>query len=59
MKKYCLIDSDCGNESQKLYQIQALKTFITSNGTAVKEGDLGGFVSGEHNLSHEKLLGGE
>lgn len=53
MKKYSLIESDRSNEKQKLYQIQALKTFTTSNGTKVKEGDFGGFISGEHNLSHE------
>ncbi|WP_429945718.1 hypothetical protein V5G99_08020 [Bibersteinia trehalosi] len=53
MKKYSLIESDRSNEKQKLYQIKALKTFTTSNGTKVKEGDLGGFISGEHNLSHE------
>lgn len=53
MKKYCLIESERGDEDQKLYQIKALKTFTTSNGTEVKEGDLGGFISGEHNLSHE------
>lgn len=53
MKKYSLIESDRSNEQQKLYQIKALKTFTTSNGTKVKEGDLGGFISGEHNLSHE------
>lgn len=53
MKKYCLIESERGDEEQKLYQIKALKTFTTSNGREVKEGDLGGFISGEHNLSHE------
>ncbi|HGO5855592.1 TPA: hypothetical protein ACK3JJ_000195 [Mannheimia haemolytica] len=53
MKKYSLIESDRSNEQQKLYQIKALKTFTTSNGTEVKEEDLGGFISGEHNLSHE------
>ncbi|HHW7519094.1 TPA: hypothetical protein ACU18R_002607 [Mannheimia haemolytica] len=53
MKKYSLIESDRSNEQQKLYQIKALKTFTTSNDTKVKEGDLGGFISGEHNLSHE------
>lgn len=53
MKKYSLIESDRSNGKQKLYQIKALKTFTTSNGTKVKEGDLGGFISGEHNLSHE------
>lgn len=53
MKKYRLIESDRGDDNQKPYQIQALKTFTTSNDTEVKEGDLGGFIGGEHNLSHE------
>ncbi|QLB42459.1 MULTISPECIES: hypothetical protein [Mannheimia] len=53
MKKYCLIESDKGDDKQKLYQIQALRDFTTSDGHEVKVGDLGGFISGEHNLSQE------
>lgn len=53
MKKYRLIEGDKEYRGQKLYQIQALRDFTTSNNTEVKTGDLGGFVSGEHNLSHE------
>ncbi|QLB18604.1 hypothetical protein [Mannheimia granulomatis] len=53
MKKYRLIESDKGNDEQKLYQIQALRDFTTSDGREVKVGDSGGFISGEHNLSHE------
>ncbi|WP_077064992.1 hypothetical protein [Mannheimia massilioguelmaensis] len=53
MKKYRLIESDKEYRGQKLYQIQALRDFTTSNDTEVKAGDLGGFLSGEHNLSHE------
>lgn len=53
MKKYRLIESDRMHNVQKLYRIQALRDFTTVNDTEVKAGDLGGFVSGEHNLSHE------
>lgn len=50
MKKYELIEN-C--RKAELYQIQAVRDFTTSAGNAVKKGDLGGFVSGEHNLCHE------
>lgn len=53
MKKYQLIESDKEHNGQKLYQIQALRSFTTSYGYEVKAGDLGGFISGEHNLSQE------
>jgi len=44
-KKYELINY---NPKTKLYQIRALRDFAD-----VKAGDIGGFVSGEHNLSHD------
>lgn len=53
MKKYCLVETDKGSEGEKLYQIKVLREFTTINETVVKVGDLGGFVSGEYNLSHE------
>jgi len=43
-KKYELIPSDKAG----LYRIKALKDFAD-----VKVGDIGGYVSGEHNLSHD------
>ena len=43
-KKYELIPSD----KEGLYRIKALKDFAN-----VKVGDIGGYVSGEHNLSHD------
>lgn len=48
MKKYELTDDTIEIYNQTLYRIKALKDF--SN---VKSGDLGGYISGEHNLSHE------
>ncbi|MEG9498423.1 hypothetical protein [Mannheimia indoligenes] len=53
MKKYCLIESNQEYHGQKLYQIQALRDFTAIEGIEIKQGDLGGFVSGEHNLSHQ------
>lgn len=53
MKKYCLIESNQEYHGQKLYQIQALRDFTAIDGIEIKQGDLGGFVSGEHNLSHQ------
>ena len=43
-KKYKLIESNI----EGLYRIKALRDF-----SDVKKGDMGGYVSGEHNLSHE------
>jgi carbonic anhydrase/acetyltransferase-like protein (isoleucine patch superfamily) len=48
MKKYRLTDETIKFNGRTLHRIQALRTF---NG--VDEGDLGGFVESEHNLSHE------
>jgi hypothetical protein len=42
-KKYELIASDVDG----LYRVKALKSF-----SDVKAGDIGGYVAGEHNLSH-------
>mgnify|MGYP003452329938 CR=1 FL=1 len=36
----------------KVYRILALRSFLTALGE-VKEGSIGGFISGEHNLSHD------
>ena len=48
MNKYKLTDDSIEFNSIKLYRIQALRSFGT-----VKEGDLGGYVQSEANLSHE------
>lgn len=45
-KKYELVPSD----KEGLFRIKALRNFGD-----VKKGDIGGYVSGEHNLSHEGL----
>jgi predicted acyltransferase (DUF342 family) len=44
MKKYELVDAD----ANKHIRIRALRSFAD-----VKKGQMGGYVSGEHNLSHE------
>jgi len=44
-KKYELIDYD---DNIKLYRVRALRSFA-----GVKEGDIGGWVAGEHNLSQD------
>ncbi len=47
------VKSEIG-EKQKLYRIQALTTFMNdASGRIVHVGDLGGYVAGYHNLSHE------
>ncbi len=46
-KKYELI------KEKDYYRIKALKDLQLITGEIVKKGDLGGLVSGEHNLSHE------
>ena len=46
-KKYKLINSNIWN-GKKIYRIEALRSFGN-----VKKGDFGGWVEGEHNLSHE------
>ena len=45
-KKFKLIQSD----KEGLFRIKALRDF-----SDVKSGDIGGYVSGEHNLSHDGL----
>lgn len=47
MKKYELTDERIIYKGRKLYRIKALRSFGN-----VKEGDLGGFVESEKNLSH-------
>lgn len=46
-KKYELFQDDVAKK-QGLYRVRALRDFGD-----VKKGDVGGFVSGEHNLSHD------
>ena len=48
MKKYKLTNEEIRVGGKKLRRIQALKTF-----GRVHAGDIGGFVEGEQNLSHE------
>lgn len=48
-KKYILTDNTIQHEGITLYQIKALRSF----GKVVKEGDLGGWIAREKNLSHE------
>lgn len=48
MKKYKLTEETITHYDKTLYRIESLKDF--SN---VKEGDLGGYVEKEDNLSHE------
>ncbi|QLB42458.1 MULTISPECIES: hypothetical protein [Mannheimia] len=50
MKKYCLTESTEEVDGKTVYQIQAL---IDIPSIDIKKGDLGGYVEGEHNLSHE------
>ena len=49
-RKYKLTDECMQYEGHKLYRIQSLRSF--SN---VKEGELGGYIESEGNLSHNKL----
>lgn len=44
MKKYELLSSDMGG----MYRVKALRDFGD-----IKKGDVGGYVAGEHNLSHD------
>ena len=46
-RKYKLTDECMQYEGHKLYRIQSLRSF--SN---VKEGELGGYIESEDNLSH-------
>lgn len=56
MKKYEIIYDDTGtpdsDQTQVLYRIMALRDFETSWRT-VKAGEIGGYISGYHNLSQE------
>jgi len=40
-------------EGRKLFQIQAIRDFITTDGILVSKGDIGGWVEREENLSQE------
>jgi len=51
-KKYALLDTPKKVPGGVVYQIQALRDFGD-----VKEGDLGGYVASEDNLSQRHLLG--
>ena len=47
-RKYKLTDECMQYEGHKLYRIQALRSFAD-----IKEGDLGGYIESEDNLSHD------
>jgi len=47
-KKYILTDETIKLGEKRLYRIKAIKNFFD-----VKEGDLGGFIESEKNLSHD------
>jgi hypothetical protein len=49
MQKYELVNYD---KNKNLWQIKALIDIYHKGEKLVKKGELGGFVSGEHNLSH-------
>jgi hypothetical protein len=54
MKKYELVTTDFIELSGgKVFRIRALINFETVNGIKIKAGDLGGYVEGEKNLSHQ------
>jgi hypothetical protein len=48
-EKYELTDESIEYRRHKLYRIKALRDFFN-----VKKGDLGGFIEGELNLSHDR-----
>ena len=55
MKKYKLTAETKIVLGNKIYRIEALRNFTTINNREVKEGDKGGWVQFEDNLSHEGL----
>ena len=53
-RKYELLKDDCINYKGKtLYRIKALKDFIDTEGFAITEGMLGGYIEDESNLSQK------
>lgn len=55
-KKYELLENDKIQYNEKiLYRIKALCTFTDINEFKIREGDLGGYIESERNLSHEGL----
>ena len=52
-KKYILTDIKKEYDGHILHRIKALKDFALINGKEVFEGDLGGWVESEDNLSQE------
>lgn len=56
-KKYKLTEEIIVHKGKTLYRIQALRHIIVSHNQdfilLVKQGDLGGYIQSEHNLSHK------
>lgn len=46
-------DSSTTYQGRTLYRIRALKTFTTTSGGIIREGDLGGYVQSEKNLDQK------
>ena len=54
MNKYKITSKTKTNSSGiTLYQIEALRTFTTADGTTINKGDLGGWIEKEDNLSQD------
>ena len=53
MKKYELTNEKINANGVTLYRIRALKTFFSTRGLVVKQGELGGFIQSETNLSQD------
>ena len=53
MKRFELTENSIKWKGYTLYQIKALQTFTTNGGVSVSEGELGGWVEKEENLSQE------
>jgi carbonic anhydrase/acetyltransferase-like protein (isoleucine patch superfamily) len=51
--KFELTENTINREGYTLYQIKACKAFVTSSGIEISEGELGGWVEKEENLSQE------
>ena len=51
MKKFELTENSINWKGRTLYQIKACKAFITSSGIEINEGELGGWIEKEENLS--------
>lgn len=53
MAKYKLTNDSINLRGKTLFKIMALKDFTTSDGTRIYEGDIGGYIENERNLSHD------